>query len=130
MKVKLYIPDFKLAFDHFCIHAGGRACIDELEENLQLLLRTGSEILHRPLSGTSLTILSPRGGCVKAIVFGRLPSEAGSNATALYGKLFAIPETTECYQLGRPIGINQNKENEARETAQDPVKNRRSIQNA
>ncbi|OAY75640.1 3-ketoacyl-CoA synthase 4 [Ananas comosus] len=29
-------PDFKLAFDHFCIHAGGRAVIDELEKNLQL----------------------------------------------------------------------------------------------
>ncbi|KAI4316819.1 hypothetical protein L6164_024760 [Bauhinia variegata] len=35
--VKPYIPDFKLAFDHFCIHAGGRAVIDELEKNLQLL---------------------------------------------------------------------------------------------
>ncbi|KAJ8530602.1 hypothetical protein K7X08_023483 [Anisodus acutangulus] len=34
--VKPYIPDFKLAFDHFCIHAGGRAVIDELEKNLQL----------------------------------------------------------------------------------------------
>ncbi|KAE9620382.1 hypothetical protein Lal_00019382 [Lupinus albus] len=33
---KPYIPDFKLAFDHFCIHAGGRAVIDELEKNLQL----------------------------------------------------------------------------------------------
>lgn len=36
MKVKPYIPDFKLAFDHFCIHAGGRAVLDELEKNLQL----------------------------------------------------------------------------------------------
>ncbi|XP_010498362.1 PREDICTED: 3-ketoacyl-CoA synthase 4 [Camelina sativa] len=35
-KVKPYIPDFKLAFEHFCIHAGGRAVIDELEKNLQL----------------------------------------------------------------------------------------------
>ncbi|KAM7257499.1 hypothetical protein ACFE04_013240 [Oxalis oulophora] len=25
MKIKPYIPDFKLAFEHFCIHAGGRA---------------------------------------------------------------------------------------------------------
>ncbi|GMI74512.1 3-ketoacyl-CoA synthase 9 [Hibiscus trionum] len=36
-KIKPYIPDFKLAFDHFCIHAGGRAVIDELEKNLELL---------------------------------------------------------------------------------------------
>ncbi|XP_073008060.1 3-ketoacyl-CoA synthase 4-like [Typha latifolia] len=36
-KVKPYIPDFKLAFDHFCIHCGGRAVIDELEKNLKLL---------------------------------------------------------------------------------------------
>ncbi|MED6179678.1 Protein Nef [Stylosanthes scabra] len=35
-KVKAYVPDFKLAFNHFCIHAGGRAVIDELEKNLQL----------------------------------------------------------------------------------------------
>ncbi|MCL7049303.1 hypothetical protein MKW94_001090 [Papaver nudicaule] len=34
--VKTYIPDFKLAFDHFCIHAGGKAVIDEMEKNLKL----------------------------------------------------------------------------------------------
>ncbi|WOH00304.1 hypothetical protein DCAR_0519663 [Daucus carota subsp. sativus] len=36
LKWKPYIPDFKQAFKHFCIHAGGRAVIDELEKNLQL----------------------------------------------------------------------------------------------
>lgn len=36
MKIKPYIPDFKLAFEHFCIHAGGRAVLDELEKNLHL----------------------------------------------------------------------------------------------
>ncbi|KAI3899456.1 hypothetical protein MKW92_010154 [Papaver armeniacum] len=35
-KLKTYIPDFKLAFEHFCIHAGGRAIIDEMEKNLNL----------------------------------------------------------------------------------------------
>eukprot|EP00270_Netrium_digitus_P015891 TRINITY_DN5620_c0_g2_i1.p1 TRINITY_DN5620_c0_g2~~TRINITY_DN5620_c0_g2_i1.p1 ORF type:complete len:537 (-),score=124.00 TRINITY_DN5620_c0_g2_i1:76-1629(-) len=35
-KLKPYIPDFKLAFDHFCIHSGGRAVLDEVEKNLQL----------------------------------------------------------------------------------------------
>ncbi|KAK4340664.1 hypothetical protein RND71_039165 [Anisodus tanguticus] len=36
MIIKPYIPDFKLAFEHFCIHAGGRAVLDELEKNLEL----------------------------------------------------------------------------------------------
>ncbi|RWR97013.1 14-3-3 protein [Cinnamomum micranthum f. kanehirae] len=29
MKVKPYVPDFKLAFEHLCIHAGGMAVLDE-----------------------------------------------------------------------------------------------------
>lgn len=33
---KSYIPDFKQAFEHFCIHAGGRAVIDELQKSLGL----------------------------------------------------------------------------------------------
>ncbi|KAK8914282.1 3-ketoacyl-CoA synthase 11 [Platanthera zijinensis] len=35
MKIWSYIPDCKLAFEHFCIHTGGRAVLDELEKNLQ-----------------------------------------------------------------------------------------------
>ncbi|XP_051122620.1 3-ketoacyl-CoA synthase 6-like [Andrographis paniculata] len=35
-KWKPYIPDFKQAFEHFCIHAGGRAVIDELQKSLDL----------------------------------------------------------------------------------------------
>jgi len=31
-----YVPDFKKAFDHFCIHAGGRAVIDGIQTNLDL----------------------------------------------------------------------------------------------
>ena len=36
-KTPPYIPDFKKAFQHFCIHAGGRAIIDGLEENLKVM---------------------------------------------------------------------------------------------
>nr|GLL36275.1 3-ketoacyl-CoA synthase 1 [Ipomoea trifida]GME03919.1 3-ketoacyl-CoA synthase 1 [Ipomoea batatas] len=35
-RVKPYIPDFKRAFEHFCIHAGGRAVLDALQNNLNL----------------------------------------------------------------------------------------------
>ncbi|XP_051210494.1 3-ketoacyl-CoA synthase 11-like [Lolium perenne] len=35
-KIKPYIPDFKLAFEHFCIHAGGRGVLDKMESSLQL----------------------------------------------------------------------------------------------
>ncbi|TVU25324.1 hypothetical protein EJB05_27816, partial [Eragrostis curvula] len=34
--IKPYIPDFKTAFEHFCIHAGGRAVLDTIEKNLEL----------------------------------------------------------------------------------------------
>ena len=36
MKMKAYIPDFRMAFDHICIHTGGRAVIEEIEKQLKL----------------------------------------------------------------------------------------------
>jgi 3-ketoacyl-CoA synthase len=33
---EVYVPNFKSAFEHFCIHAGGKAVIDGIEENLRL----------------------------------------------------------------------------------------------
>lgn len=36
LKVRSYIPDFKLAFEHFCIHTGGRGVIDAIEKQLEL----------------------------------------------------------------------------------------------
>lgn len=35
-KMKPYVPNFKKAVQHFCIHAGGRAVIEAIEEALQL----------------------------------------------------------------------------------------------
>lgn len=34
--VRPYIPDFTLAFDHVCIHTGGRAVVEEIERQLRL----------------------------------------------------------------------------------------------
>jgi 3-ketoacyl-CoA synthase len=34
--VKSYVPDFHRAFEHFCIHTGGRAVIDTIEASLRL----------------------------------------------------------------------------------------------
>ncbi|MQM16726.1 hypothetical protein Taro_049687, partial [Colocasia esculenta] len=35
-KTRTYIPDYKLAFDHFCVHPAGKAVLDELQRNLGL----------------------------------------------------------------------------------------------
>ena len=33
---KPYIPDYKLAFEHFCVHASSKTVLDELQRNLGL----------------------------------------------------------------------------------------------
>ncbi|XP_054807449.1 3-ketoacyl-CoA synthase 2-like [Prosopis cineraria] len=35
-KIEGYVPDFKLAFEHFCIHTGGRAVLDRMQKSLNL----------------------------------------------------------------------------------------------
>lgn len=47
---KGYVPDFKLAFQHFLIHTGGRAVIEEVEKRLELTpeqCRASKDTLHR-----------------------------------------------------------------------------------
>ncbi|KAL3538552.1 hypothetical protein ACH5RR_001918 [Cinchona calisaya] len=38
---EIHLPNFKKAFEHFCIHAGGRAVIDAIEQNLGLKKEDG-----------------------------------------------------------------------------------------
>lgn len=33
---KPYIPNYKLAFEHFCVHAASKVILDELQKNLEL----------------------------------------------------------------------------------------------
>ncbi|XP_018842067.1 3-ketoacyl-CoA synthase 7 [Juglans regia] len=37
----IYVPNFKRAFEHFCIHAGGKAVIDAIQDNLGLSREDG-----------------------------------------------------------------------------------------
>eukprot|EP00250_Pteridium_aquilinum_P011125 c19850_g1_i1 orf=333-1751(+) len=58
-KSKPFIPDFKKAFDHFCVHAGGRAVIDELEKSLKLgpdQLEASRMTLHKFANTSSSSI--------------------------------------------------------------------------
>ncbi|KAK1264331.1 3-ketoacyl-CoA synthase 10 [Acorus gramineus] len=45
-----YIPDYKLAFEHFCVHAASKAVLDELQRNLGLTdanVEASRATLHR-----------------------------------------------------------------------------------
>lgn len=47
---KPYIPDYKLAFEHFCLHAASKTVLDELQRNLKLSdanLEASLATLHR-----------------------------------------------------------------------------------
>ncbi|KAL0330220.1 UNVERIFIED_CONTAM: 3-ketoacyl-CoA synthase 10 [Sesamum radiatum] len=47
---KPYIPDYKLAFEHFCVHAASKTVLDELQRNLKLSdknLEASRAALHR-----------------------------------------------------------------------------------
>ncbi|KAK4416503.1 3-ketoacyl-CoA synthase 6 [Sesamum alatum] len=96
-KWKPYIPDFKQAFEHFCIHAGGRAVIDELQKNLQLSaehVEASRMTLHRfgNTSSSSLwyemSYIESKGKDEEGrIECGRLHSGVDSNVTALSGSV-------------------------------------------
>jgi 3-ketoacyl-CoA synthase len=59
IKIKPYIPYCKLAFEHLCIHAGGRVVIDELEKNLHpktIHVEASSMTLHDFENTSSISI--------------------------------------------------------------------------
>ena len=73
-RVANYIPDFKLAFEHLCIHTGGRGVIDEIEKQLALpraMVEPSRAVLYRygNISSSSvwyvLSYLEATGGGVR-----------------------------------------------------------------
>lgn len=56
---KPYIPDYKLAFEHFCVHAASKTVLDELQKNLELSeenMEASRMSLHRFGNTSSSTI--------------------------------------------------------------------------
>ncbi|GLJ17883.1 hypothetical protein SUGI_0312810 [Cryptomeria japonica] len=50
MEGKLYVPDFLKAFEHVCVHTGGKAVLKEIARSLQLseyVTEPASMVLHR-----------------------------------------------------------------------------------
>ena len=59
-KVRLYRPDFRTAFEHICIHAGGRGVIDEVQAGLGLSdedVEASRMTLHRFGNTSSSSVL-------------------------------------------------------------------------
>jgi hypothetical protein len=60
-RVKPYIPDFKLAFEHVCIHTGGRGVVEEIEKQLSMtpeLMQPSKDTLFRFGNTSSSSIWS------------------------------------------------------------------------
>nr|CAD1838039.1 unnamed protein product [Ananas comosus var. bracteatus] len=91
---KPYIPDYKLAFEHFCIHAASRGILDQLQSNLASPTptsrppappSTASATPPPAASGTSSAILRLKGASAAATASGNSHSARGSSATARCG---------------------------------------------
>ena len=98
VRCKAYLPDFSLAFEHFCIHTGGRGVLDELEKQLKLSPehmapsraalwrcaccrerhRAGKGVLAGPSSGGMLwkPCYAPRGTGTACVAAGRVEAAA------------------------------------------------------
>jgi len=77
---KPYVPDFRKAFDHFCIHTGGRGIIDGLEKELKLTrpqVEPSRASLYR-FGNTSSTRCGLYTGCSKEAAAGQVAVASAS----------------------------------------------------
>jgi 3-ketoacyl-CoA synthase len=89
--LKSYMPDFSLAFDHVCIHTGGRAVVDAIESQLGLsrdLVEPSRAGLYRfgNISSSSIWCARARAGAGVGGAAGRrlgTPTEGGGCLQAL-----------------------------------------------
>nr|CAD1832830.1 unnamed protein product [Ananas comosus var. bracteatus] len=151
-KWKPYIPDFKQAFEHFCIHAGGRAVIDELQKNLQLSaehVEPSRMTLHRFGNTSSsslwyeLNYIESKGRMRRGTASGRSGSGAGSSATAQSGSAYApsrrqstgrgqtastaTPSTSRKSSSSRNIHHEKEEEEEEEEEEETTTTNHKAI---
>lgn len=123
LKVRSYIPDFKLAFEHFCIHTGGRGVIDAIEKQLELLpenvapsretlFRYGnvssSSIWCAPQAGPASGARFRRGSCHPLVCRALAPAVLGCFVQLLSNVACCAPRCPSpagtCYPTSRPSG--------------------------
>lgn len=68
-RMKPYIPDFKLAFEHVCIHTGGRGVVEEIEKQLAMtpaLMQPSKDTLYRygNTSSSSIWCVMQASSCI------------------------------------------------------------------
>ncbi|GAB4835792.1 hypothetical protein Ancab_000708 [Ancistrocladus abbreviatus] len=94
-----YIPNFKKAFDHFCVHAGGKAVIEAVKQHLKLAdsdVEASKMTLYR-YGNTSSSSTCEREGEEGGIKFGKIAFGSGFKCNSAVWK---------CISELRPDGAN------------------------
>ncbi|XP_011005212.1 PREDICTED: 3-ketoacyl-CoA synthase 7 [Populus euphratica] len=103
-KRETYVPNFKKAFEHFCIHAGGRAIIDAVESNLKLQKEDGEAsrmVLYRFGNTSSSSVwyelcyLEAKGAVKKGDRIWQIAFGSGFKCNSAVWKSISVPNPEE-----------------------------------